>query len=226
MHLGSPWAELLLVLVAYLVGGIPFGWLFAKAFKRVDLRQVGSGGTGATNCSRLWNGLNCAWVFLAVFALDFAKGLFGAWFNEASAAWAGACLGAGMDGISLQVACGLAAILGHMFTPYLSFRGGKGVATMFGVVTALAPISALWGLGFWGLLVGVTKYMSLGSMVAMISVPLTYWAEWGSDAFRSRLGVTLFLLVSALTVVWRHRENIRRLLAGRERRIGAPDQQL
>lgn len=226
MVIGSPWAEILLVGLAYLVGGIPFGWLTAKAFKGVDLRNVGSGTTGATNCSRLWSGVNCLWIFVFVFALDFAKGLFGAWFSESAAQWAADSLGASSNGLTIQVACGLSAILGHMFTPYLSFRGGKGVATMFGVVTALAPLSALYGLGFWGILVAATKYMSLGSMVAVISIPLTYWAEWGSDAFRSRLGVTLFLLVSAVTVIWRHRENIRRLVAGRERRIGAADQQL
>ena len=97
---------------------------------------------------------------------------------------------------------------------------------MFGVVTALAPLSALYGLGFWGLLVAVTKYMSLGSMVAMISVPITHWLDYGSEAFKSRLGVSIFLCVSAAVVVWRHRENIRRILAGSERRVGDADQRL
>jgi glycerol-3-phosphate acyltransferase PlsY len=226
MSIGSPWAELTLVLGAYILGGIPFGWLTARIFKGVDLRTIGSGGTGATNCARLWEKTNGVWIFLLVFALDFAKGLFGAWFNAESAATAGAWLGADADGLTIQVACGLAAILGHIFTPDLGFRGGKGVATTFGVVTALAPLSALYGVGFWGALVLLTKYMSLGSIVAMLSVPITYWLEWGSDAFRGRLGVTLFLVVAAATVVWRHRGNIRRLLAGSERRVGDANQRL
>jgi len=226
MPLGTPWAEIVLALLAYLLGGIPFGWLVARLFKGVDLRTVGSGGTGATNCARLWSKTNGAWIFVLVFALDFSKGLFGAFFSAQAAETAASWLGAEQHGLAIQVLCGLCVMLGHIFTPYLSFRGGKGVATMFGVVTALAPLSALYGLGFWGVLVLLTKYMSLGSMVAMVSVPVTYWLEWGEDAFRSRLGVTLFLAVAASIVVWRHRENIQRLLSGRERRVGDADQRL
>ena len=138
----------------------------------------------------------------------------------------GASLGSASSGITLQVLCGLAAVLGHIFTPYLRFKGGKGVATTFGVVTALAPLSSLWGLGAWGILVAITRYMSLGSIAAVVVIPLTYILDNGSQVFRSRLGVLLFLLTLAFVVVWRHRDNIRRILTGRERKVGATDQQL
>lgn len=226
MQIGSPWAEILIVLAAYLVGGIPFGWLIGKIFKGVDLRQVGSGGTGATNCSRLWERSASVGIFVVVFVLDFGKGLLGALFSLDMAAWVGDAAGSSSSALALQVLCGLAAILGHMFTPYLSFRGGKGVATTFGVVTALAPLSALFGLGAWGLLVGITKYMSLGSMGAMLALPISYWLDYGEAAFRSRWTVTVFLVVTAAVVVWRHRANIQRILQGRERRVGDLDQQL
>jgi len=226
LQIGSPWAELLIVLAAYLVGGIPFGWLIGRIFKGTDLRTVGSGGTGATNCSRLWQGSASVGMFVLVFALDFGKGLFGALVSLDLAESIGTISGSSSSAMTLQVICGLAAILGHMFTPYLGFKGGKGVATTFGVVTALAPLSALYGLGAWGLLVGITKYMSLGSMAAMLAIPLSYWLDNGEDAFRSRLAISLFLLVTAAVVVWRHRGNIRRILQGKERKVGAIDQQL
>jgi glycerol-3-phosphate acyltransferase PlsY len=226
MHIGSPWAEILIVFTAFLVGAIPFGWLVVRAFKGTDLRTVGSGGTGATNASRLWKGTASFGIFVLVFALDFGKGLFGALVSLDMAEWVGNAAGSTSSALKLQVACGMAAVLGHMFTPYLRFKGGKGVATAFGVVTALAPLSALWGLGAWGLLVGFTKYMSLGSLGAMIVIPISYWLDWGSEAFRSRMAVTLFLLLTAATVIWRHRTNIRRILQGTERRVGEVDQNL
>lgn len=226
MSIGSPGAEILLVLGAYAIGGIPFGWLLARVAKGVDLRTVGSGGTGATNCSRLWSGAPSVGIFLLVFTLDFAKGLFAGLFSVAAASTIGAYLGAKTPALTLQVLCGLGAVLGHVFTPYLRFKGGKGVATTFGVVTALAPLSSLYGIGAWGILVTITRYMSLGSMAAMFVIPLSYWLDYGSEVFRARLGVLLFFLCLAGVVVWRHRGNIRRILQGRERKVGDLDQKL
>lgn len=226
MHLGSPAAEILLVLLAYLLGGVPFGWIVARVAKGVDLRTIGSGATGATNCSRLWTGGRSVAVFLLVFALDFGKGLLGGLFSLSLAGHIGDSLGATAPALTLQVLCGLATVLGHVFTPYLSFRGGKGVAATFGVVTALAPLSSLYGLGAWGVLVAITRYMSLGSLAAVFVMPVTYWLDNGTQVFRSRLGVLAFLVALAAFVFWRHRENIRRLLQGRERKVGALDQQL
>ena len=226
MHIGSPGAEILLVLAAYVVGGIPFGWLVARITKGVDLRKVGSGGTGATNCSRLWKGGASILMFLLVFALDFAKGLFAALFSADAATYIGGSMGAEAPGLTLQVLCGLGAVLGHVFTPFLRFKGGKGVATTFGVVTALAPLSSLYGLGAWGVFVTITRYMSLGSLAAMFVIPVSYWLDYGSEVFKTRLGVLIFFLCLAGVVFWRHRGNIRRILAGSERKVGEIDQRL
>lgn len=226
MPLGSPWGEILLVICAFFLGGVPFGWIIAKVVKGIDLRTVGSGGTGATNCSRLWQGGTSIVMFLVVFALDFAKGVLGALVSQDVARALSTWLGADANVMTLQVCCGLAAILGHMFCPYLKFRGGKGVATSFGVVIALTPISVLWGLAAWALLVALTRYMSLGSMGAMVAIALSHWIMYGENAFQDRLAITVFLVASAAAVIWGHRTNIRRILAGTERRIGEVDQKL
>ena len=121
----------------------------------------------------------------------------------------------------MSVLCGSTAILGHVFTPYLRFKGGKGVATALGVVTALATWPAIYAVGAWGVLVAITRYVSLGSMVAMVTIPVTYLLRYGEQTFRGRIGVFAFLTASAAVVVWRHRENLARLLAGRESKLGS-----
>lgn len=218
MNVGSPVAEILAALLAYAIGGVPFGWLFARVVKGVDLRTVGSGNVGATNASRLFTGRrNVIAAFVVVFLLDCVKGFAAAWWSPELVAF----LGAEPADSTIRVACGSSAILGHVFTPYLGFRGGKGVATALGVVTALATWSALYAVGAWGLVLVTTGYVSLGSIVAMLTIPVTYWLRYGGDTFRGRLGVFVFLTACAAVVIWRHRGNIARLLAGREARVGS-----
>lgn len=217
MHLGTPTAEILAALLAFLIGGVPFGWLFARAVKGVDLRTIGSGNVGATNAARLWTGRKAMWAFVYVFLLDCGKGFLAGWFSPALGAW----LHGSASGDTMSVLCGSTAILGHVFTPYLGWKGGKGVATALGVVAALATWPAIYAVGAWGVLVAVTRYVSLGSMVAMVTIPLTYFLKYGGDTFRGRIGIFVFLTACAAVVVWRHRENLRRLLAGRETKIGA-----
>jgi acyl phosphate:glycerol-3-phosphate acyltransferase len=220
MHIGSPWAEALAALVAYVVGGIPFGWLTVRLFKGVDLRTVGSGNIGATNASRLWPGRASIGIFLVVFLLACFKGFCAAHWSTALGEWLHAHRLAESASERLTLICGLSVILGHVFTPYLRFKGGKGVATALGVVTALAPWSSVYALGFWGALVLITRYMSLGSIAAVVSIPITYLLQWGEQTFTRRLGVFAFFTLMAVFVIWRHRDNIRRILQGRERRIG------
>lgn len=215
-------AEILAVLVAFAIGGIPFGWLVARLVKGVDLRKVGSGNIGATNASRLFEKNWGIVAFLAVFILDFAKGFCAAYFSFELAEW----LGSTIPTETVGLICGAASILGHVFSPYLGFKGGKGVATALGVVTALAPWSSLAAVGTWGLLVGLTRYMSLGSIGAMLALPLMYFVSYGDEVFHRKLAIFLFLVALAAMVIWRHRANIRRLLSGRERKVGASDQQL
>jgi glycerol-3-phosphate acyltransferase PlsY len=222
MHIGSPWAEPLATVLAYFIGGVPFGWLVARLFKGADLRRVGSGNIGATNASRLWPGAASVGIFAIVFILDFAKGFCAANWATGLGEW----LGTSMEPETLTLVCGAAAILGHVFTPYLHFKGGKGVATVLGVVTAFAWESSLFALGAWGLLVALTRYMSLGSIAAVLSIPVTYFLRFGSETFQRRFGVFAFLTGMAAVVVWRHRDNIRRILQGKERKVGSLDQQL
>jgi glycerol-3-phosphate acyltransferase PlsY len=216
LHVASPVAEILATLLAFLIGAIPFGWVFARVMKRIDLRTVGSGNVGATNASRLYTGRHAILTFLVVFILDCMKGFAAAWWSPEFAEW----LGGSPAENTLRVACGSAAIMGHVFSPYLHFRGGKGVATALGVVTALATMPAIYAIGAWGLVLLFTRYMSLGSIAAMVTIPLTYWLRYKSETFRGHLGTFAFLSVCAMIVIWRHRENIRRLLEGRESRIG------
>ncbi len=222
IDIGSPWAEILAVLMAFAIGGIPFGWLLARVLKGVDLRTVGSGNIGATNASRLFEKNRGIAAFLAVFFLDFTKGFCAAFFSFELAAW----LGSGIPPETVGLICGAASILGHVFSPYLGFKGGKGVATALGVVTALAPWSSLAALGMWGLLVGVTRYMSVGSIGAMLALPVMYIVSYGDEVFHRRLAIFLFLVALAGMVIWRHRTNIVRILRGRERKVGASDQKL
>jgi glycerol-3-phosphate acyltransferase PlsY len=215
LPVGTPLAEVLAALLAFAIGGVPFGWLFARATKRVDLRTVGSGNVGATNAARLFRGWASVGAFCAVFALDCAKGFAAAWFSPALGEW----LGARTIAETMGVICGASAVLGHVFTPWLGFRGGKGVATALGVVAALATEPALYAVGGWSLVVAITGYVSLGSILAMVSIPLSFLAKYGPDTFGSKLGIFAFLLALAVVVVWRHRENVRRILRGRERSV-------
>lgn len=218
MHIGSPGAETLAALVAYAVGGVPFGWLTARFLKRVDLRTVGSGNIGATNASRLWSGRSSVLAFVGVFLLDCFKGFCAANWSSNLGEWLHGDSLTAVQAERLTLVCASAAILGHVFTPYLRFKGGKGVATALGVVAALAPWSSLAALGFWGLLVALTRYVSLGSIGAVLSIPVTYLLHLGEQRYRA--GVFWFLTAMALIVIWRHRSNIRRMLQGRESRVG------
>ncbi len=201
------------LVVCYLVGAIPFGLLIGRIIGGVDIRTVGSGNIGATNVSRI---LGKRWGYTA-FALDVAKGLL-------PVAVVGQTLGEGawLSGHpdALTIAAGAAAILGHIFPIYLGFKGGKGVATSCGVLAYLSPVGTAIALTAWLAMVGIWRYVSLGSITAAL-VFLVYIviaevrAEWPSPA----LAVFGFIVV-ALVIV-RHRPNIQRLLAGTENKIGA-----
>ncbi len=211
------------VAATYLLGAVPFGLLLAK-WRGVDIRRVGSGNIGATN---VWRTLGRRYGLLA-FALDTAKGVVPMvvappiW--RAAGAWPAGDSGGGFYACWLAV--GAAAILGHVFPCYLRFRGGKGVATSLGVLLGLWPYYTVPGLicfGLWGVVFGVTRYVSVASILAAMAFPAVYfglavargWEPWGRQ--RSLL---IFAVVMALLVVYRHRMNLQRLLAGQENRFG------
>lgn len=198
---------ILTALAAYFLGSVPTGFLVARA-KGVDIRGVGSGNIGATNAFRvLGKGLG-----LLVLLLDFAKGLL-------------ACLGVpplmatmtdvelGGHAIVLGLVAAVGSVLGHNFTVWLRFKGGKGVATSAGALAALTPLALAIGLVVWSVLLGLTRYVSLGSIGAAMAVPIATW-------FTTRSGLlTGATSVLGALVILRHRTNIGRLLNGTENRI-------
>ena len=190
----------LLLLAAYLVGATPTSYVAGRLARGIDLRQHGSGNLGATNAFRVlgWKAAT------PIFIIDIAKGWFPtAWFHQ----WDG---GAGAE---WALAYGAAAIFGHVFSVYVGFRGGKGVATGAGVFLALAPYAVLAGLAVWGALVYFTGYVSLASITAALLLPPLVYALRGAGAvFWVSVGLASF-------VVFAHRTNIRRLLRGEEHRF-------
>lgn len=193
--------EILCGTASFAVGSIPFGLLLGRWVAGVDVRKVGSGNVGATNVSRALGG---RWFFV-VLLLDAAKGagpVLAAPLvaGEAASDW-------------LRAACGFAAVLGHVFSPFLGFRGGKGVATGAGVFVALAPLPALCSFGIFGLVLAVSRFMSLASICAAASLaPVAL-------AFRRPAPEIVFGAVVAAVVIARHRANLGRIAAGTEPRV-------
>lgn len=204
----------LLALGAYLVCGVPFGLLIASAMGHVDVRTIGSGNIGTTNVARSVGKGAAALTLL----LDLSKGLV--WMLVSRAVLAFLVFGgdfASLDhttvfGTSLTVVF-LACICGHVFSPYLRFHGGKGIAVGFGAALGLYWPIGVGLLALFLLLVIPTRFVSLGSVVAAASLPV--WCLIFGFPFVSVLPVA----VAAVVVIWSHRENVRRLACGEERRF-------
>jgi acyl phosphate:glycerol-3-phosphate acyltransferase len=191
----------LLVLAAYLIGAFPTSFVVARLVRGIDLREHGSGNLGATNAFRIlgWRAAT------PIFIIDIAKGFMPAFYfprvdGREAALWA--------------LVYGAAAIIGHMFSVYVGFKGGKGVATGAGVFLALSPIAVLVGLGIWTLLVALTGYVSLASIAAAAALPVLVAV---TGAARE---VLLLSVLLSVFVIYAHRANIRRLLRGEEHRFG------
>jgi acyl phosphate:glycerol-3-phosphate acyltransferase len=192
----------------FLCGSIPFGY-WAGKLKGLDIRQHGSGNIGATNVIRVCG----KGIGIPVFILDMLKGWLPTWY-------AGVHLAAGTSsGTTLAVLAGFAAILGHTFTPWLGFKGGKGVATATGVLIGIAPVAMLAGLAVWLVVFFTTHYVSLASMLAAVAVPVTMAVIMSRAGQWDFVLIGFGLLVAAL-VILRHRANIGRLLAGTESKMG------
>ena len=195
--------------LAYLVGAVPFGLILGRALRGVDLREHGSGNLGATNALRVLG----VPLGLTVLALDFAKGCLPTLAAEFHPATAN---GPGWSAL----AAGLAAVLGHVFPIYLGFRGGKGVATGAGVLAALAPLATAIAAVVFALTVAATRYVSLGSILAALALPITLAVTSGPAALDERLPALLAASSIAVLVLARHRENVTRLLRGTENKLG------
>ncbi|MFL6335245.1 MAG: glycerol-3-phosphate 1-O-acyltransferase PlsY [Pyrinomonadaceae bacterium] len=197
------------VLVAYLLGSIPFGYLLVRLFVGGDVRESGSGGTGATNVTRRAG----KGVGVLTLLLDLLKGM-------AAVFVAGALLGASEGARWWVCAAGAAAVLGHVFPVWLRFRGGKGVATGLGVFLVLAPLATLCAALIFVVVVWLWRYVSLGSIVAASLLPLAVWSlsalGVGDRAPRPLL---LLSVLGAALIVFMHRANVGRLLRGEESKL-------
>jgi glycerol-3-phosphate acyltransferase PlsY len=195
---------------AYLLGSIPFGYLLVRFFRKEDIRQKGSGNIGATNVMRSGSkGLGAA-----TFLLDVLKGYSAVWF---CAAWANHdSLGPDIRGNGIAIAA-LFVVLGHIFTVWLGFKGGKGVASALGVFAALAPWAAAAALGVFVLLFATSRYVSLGSILSAIAFPV--FALVFPHESRTLLETAVIFAVP-LIVILRHHQNIGRLMSGTEYRFG------
>jgi|WetSurMetagenome_2_1015567.scaffolds.fasta_scaffold131874_3 acyl phosphate:glycerol-3-phosphate acyltransferase len=191
--------KLLVAVASYLVGSLPTGYLFVRLAGRKDVRDYGSGSTGATNVLRI-KGWKAA---LPVALIDIVKGflpvfLASRWFADPVFA----------------AFCGLLAVVGHCYPFSIGFRGGKGVATSLGAFAAIAWAPCLGSLGLFFVIIGLTRYVSLGSMAASLAFPLIVFATGGSRP------VAAVALAIALIIIARHRGNIGRIVDGTERKFG------
>ena len=196
----------LLPLAGYLLGSIPFGYLIVRLTKGTDVRATGSGNIGATNVNRV-AGTGAALVTLL---LDVAKGYFAVWlasrFTNGEVSW--------------MAASGLAAVVGHLFPVWLRFRGGKGVATALGVFVPLCWLAVAAAAAVWLVVVSISRYVSLGSVVAAAILPLCFYFLYAPGTKHAPpLGLSLATAVASLLIIVKHRENLRRLLAGTENRL-------
>ena len=205
---------LLAGVAGYLPGSVPAGFI-AGRLKGIDLRKVGSGNIGATNAIRnLGTG-----VGVVVLLLDAMKGLLTCLFFPAL------LIGLFPEGSApamemLGLVVGVTAILGHNYTFWLGFKGGKGIATTAGVVGGLAPIPFAFCLSSWVLAFAVRRYVSLASIAAAVTLPIAA-AAWPSDT-ENRFGLLFWIfLFLGVMAIWKHRSNIQRLMNGTEHRAGS-----
>ena len=197
------------VALAYLLGSIPFGYLLVRLGGGGDVRETGSGGTGATNVTRRAG----KWAGAATLLLDALKG-------AAAVTAARVLLSGEADSRWWVAAAAVAAVLGHVFPVWLGFRGGKGVATGLGVFLLLAPLATLCALLAFVVVVWLWRYVSLGSMAAACVLPLAVWALGARG--RSDPEATPALVVAsvgAALIIYMHRANVGRLLRGKESRL-------
>lgn len=194
-------------IVSYLIGSIPFGFLITKFVKGVDIRQIGSGNPGATNVARV---LGKSYGIL-VFILDLLKGFLTVFAFDYFFTSYG-------HNLSL-ILCGMGVICGHTFPIFLGFKGGKAAATGCGVFLWLAPLPLFISVAVWLLVVFISRYISLGSMISSIALVASL-ILFGKDPFRHGLPLTLFSIFISVLLIVRHKSNITRILNGTESKIG------
>lgn len=208
---------LIVAVMAYLLGSIPFGYLLVRIFRGEDIRLSGSGNIGATNVARS----GAKGLGIATLALDALKGALAVWL---AALLAGSKYNLCGDftqhpcapALRMMSVAALFAVLGHVFPVWLRFKGGKGVATALGVFCVLFPAAILVALAIFILIVAITRYVSLGSILGAIAFPAAAYFLQSTDAMSLVLASSVSLIV-----ILKHHQNISRLLSGTESRFGA-----
>ena len=205
---------LVTIFAAYLIGSISFAVIFAKAFMKKDVREMGSGNAGATNVMRNAGFLPGALTFLCdalkgFVATYMGKAIFDYIYNQTGSDWSYGTYGAFL--------CGAACMLGHILPLFFGFKGGKGVATSVGIFFVICPTAIITGLIVFALLVIITKYVSLGSVVAAATVVILT-IIFHDDSVNVLPQIVLALAMGVM-VIGKHKENIKRLLNGTESKI-------
>ncbi|MBP7931017.1 MAG: glycerol-3-phosphate 1-O-acyltransferase PlsY [Chitinophagaceae bacterium] len=199
--------ELLLIILAYLIGSIPTSLIVSRSQFNIDIRDYGSGNAGATNTFRV---LGSRWGTF-VMIMDMLKGLIAVklalllpYYIENE-----------FERTNFQIGLGLAAVLGHIFPIWAEFRGGKGVATLFGLIIAISPWTALSCIGVFLLVLYLTRFVSLSSILASLAFPVFILIVFNVDNIAYRI----FAIAVALLVIMTHQKNIGRLLSGSESKV-------
>ncbi len=203
---------IVVAIIAYLCGSIPFGYVLVRLFLKTDVRQTGSGNIGATNVART----GAKGLAILTLLLDAVKGFLAVFF--ATLYVSHVPQPASVDVRLVPAFAGLFAILGHLYPVWLRFKGGKGVATGLGVFVGLAPTSVGIVLGLFAIVVLFTHYISLGSILAAAAFPFIVYLVQRDQFPRTAYGL---IVASSLLIIWRHRANIQRLFAGTEHRFPA-----
>ena len=190
----------LIIISCYLLGSIPFGYIVGKLFKKVDIRELGSGNIGATNAFRILGPSLASLVLLG----DVGKGILSIYLVRFL----------NIDNLLILTIAGLAVICGHDWSLFLGFKGGKGIATTFGVVFGLNPTISILALIIWGVVVITTRYVSLSSIFAVISIFIF------SILFKQPYEYIIFSAMIMILGIFKHKENIKRLKSKKERKIG------
>ena len=190
----------LIIISCYLLGSIPFGYIVGKLFKKIDIRELGSGNIGATNVFRILGPSLASLVLIG----DIGKGIFSIYLVQYL----------NIDNLLILTIAGLAVICGHDWSLFLGFKGGKGIATTFGVVFALNPTISILALIIWGVVLITTRYVSLSSIFAIISIFIF------TILFKQPYEYIMFSAIILILGIFKHKENIKRLKLKKERKIG------
>jgi len=201
---------LLMIIISYLVGSIPTAIIYGKVSRGIDVRQHGSGNAGATNVFRVlgWK------AGLVVLLIDMAKGLLATlWIYKLGS-------DSGIENIELvKIIAGMSAVLGHIWTIFAGFKGGKGVGTGAGMIIGIVPDAVLIGVLVFLIMVILTRYVSVGSILASLSIPIYLFMKRFVFHFPISLTLLVFGSLIPVLIIYTHRSNIQRLLKGTENKI-------